>query len=221
MKISQLEEVIRAKVRESLTIKATMLTPQQKSTKITQMRTTTGDQTIGTEKNPVEFVRETEVTQPTSYQKGDKVIWTGETKPLDHGETISKGQHGVVTGANGIFVGVDWEGSVYTHVMNSNNLEYAPKSTPIKESGTGDPNVSQMTREEMIDWLGMTPREGLKWTDGELRNAMYDMTQDIEQEPVDEADYFDVADSTVIEDLSFPEYDDIYERMKKLVSYKG
>jgi hypothetical protein len=94
----------------------------------------------------------------------------------------------------------------------------------IKESGTGDPNVSQMTREEMIDWLGMTPREGLKWTDGELRNAMYDMTQDIEQEPaddIDEADYFDVADNTIIEDDEFSDYDNIYERMKKLVSYKG
>jgi hypothetical protein len=94
----------------------------------------------------------------------------------------------------------------------------------IKESGTGDPNISQMSRAEMISWLGMTPREGLPWTDGELRNAMYDMTQDIEQEPadgIDEADYFDVDDNTIIEDDKFSDYNNIYERMKKIVTYKG
>jgi hypothetical protein len=226
MKVSQLEEIIRAKVRESLTVKTggKILTPQQQSQQIDQIKRTTGDQTAGSIVNPVNFVKETDVTQPTSYQKGDKVIWTGETKPLDNGETISKGQHGVVTGAEGIFVGVDWEGSVYTHIMNSSNLEYAPKSTPIKESGTGDPNISQMTKAEMINWLGMTPREGSSWTYGELLNAMYDMTQDIEQEPtgdIDEADYFDVDDNTIIEDEDFHEYNDIYERMKKIVTYKG
>ena len=94
----------------------------------------------------------------------------------------------------------------------------------IEESGTGDPNVSQMTRAEMIEWLGMTPREGLPWTDSELLNAMYEMTQDSEQEPADdmeEADYFDVDDSTIIEDEDFRDYDNIYERMKKIVNYKG
>jgi hypothetical protein len=94
----------------------------------------------------------------------------------------------------------------------------------IEESGTGDPNISQMSRAEMISWLGMTPKQGLPWTDGELRNAMYDMTQDIEQEPadgIDEADYFDVDDNTIIEDDEFSDYNNIYERMKKIVTYKG
>jgi hypothetical protein len=230
MKVSQLEEIIRNTVRKKLS-EATIdvnnpatLTSQTKQQLITKARNSTKNQKIGTADDPAEFIEETDVTQPTSYQKGDKVIWTGETKPLGNGETISKGQHGVVTGAEGVFVGVDWEGSGYTHIMNSSNLEYAPKSTPIKESGTGDPNISQMSRAEMISWLGMTPREGLPWTDGELRNAMYDMTQDIEQEPadgIDEADYFDVDDNTIIEDDKFSDYNNIYERMKKIVTYKG
>jgi hypothetical protein len=61
MKVSELKESIRAKVREALTIKlagGTALTPQQKSQKINNLRTTTQDQTVGTEKNPVEFVKE-------------------------------------------------------------------------------------------------------------------------------------------------------------------
>jgi hypothetical protein len=63
MKISQLKEVIRTKVREATAVKVTggaALTDPQISQKITQMRTTTGDQTIGTEKNPIKFVKETE-----------------------------------------------------------------------------------------------------------------------------------------------------------------
>ena len=63
MKISQLKEVIRTKVREATAVKLTggaALTDPQISQKITQMRTTTGDQTIGTEKNPIKFVKETE-----------------------------------------------------------------------------------------------------------------------------------------------------------------
>jgi hypothetical protein len=61
MKVSELKETIRAKVREAVTVKlagGTTLTAPQKSAKITQLRTTTGDQTIGSEKNPVEFVKE-------------------------------------------------------------------------------------------------------------------------------------------------------------------
>ena len=61
MKVSELKETIRAKVREAVTVKlagGTTLTPQQKSAKINQLRTTTGDQTVGSEKNPVEFVKE-------------------------------------------------------------------------------------------------------------------------------------------------------------------
>jgi hypothetical protein len=151
MKVSQLKEIIRTKVRESLTVKTggKILTPQQQSQQIDQIKRTTGDQTAGSINNPVNFV---------------------------------------------------------------------------KESGTGDPNIEQMSRAEMINWLGMTPREGLPWTNGELRNAMYDMTQDIEQEPadgIDEADYFDVDDNTIIEDDEFSDYDNIYERMKKIVTYKG
>jgi hypothetical protein len=61
MKVKELKENIRAKVREALTVKlagGTALTAPQKSAKIAQLRTTTGDQTVGTEKNPIDFVRE-------------------------------------------------------------------------------------------------------------------------------------------------------------------
>ena len=130
MKISQLEEVIRAKVRKIKTLKEmNALVTSKVGTKSVSYKDPAELASLRSDTNVSSIVntggmkiKETEVTQPTSYQKGDKVIWTGETKPLDNGETISKGQHGVVTGANGIFVGVDWEGSVYTHVMNSNNL---------------------------------------------------------------------------------------------------
>jgi hypothetical protein len=61
MKVKELKENIRAKVREALTVKlagGTALTAPQKSAKIAQLRTTTGDQTVGTEKNPIDFVKE-------------------------------------------------------------------------------------------------------------------------------------------------------------------
>ena len=67
MKISQLKEVIRTKVREATAVKVTggaALTDPQISQKITQMRTTTGDQTIGTEKNPIKFVKENDKIKP-------------------------------------------------------------------------------------------------------------------------------------------------------------
>jgi len=73
MKVSQLKEIIRTKVREATAVKLTgaaALTDPQISQKITQMRTTTGDQTIGTEKNPIKFVKETDDT-PKKYTVAD------------------------------------------------------------------------------------------------------------------------------------------------------
>jgi hypothetical protein len=60
MKISELKETIRAKVRESLTVKTggRVLTPQQQSQQIDQLKRTTGDQTAGSINNPVNFVKE-------------------------------------------------------------------------------------------------------------------------------------------------------------------
>jgi hypothetical protein len=65
MKVSELKENIRAKVREALTVKlagGSTLTTPQKSAKITALRTTTGDPTVGTEKNPIDFVKEMNIT---------------------------------------------------------------------------------------------------------------------------------------------------------------
>jgi hypothetical protein len=62
MKVSQLKETIRTKVRESLTVKTggRTLTPQQQSQQIDQIKRTTGDQTAGSLSNPVNFVKENE-----------------------------------------------------------------------------------------------------------------------------------------------------------------
>ena len=65
MKKSELKEYIKDRIEELITIKTTGtgLTPQQISQKINQLKTTTGDQTVGTEKNPVNFVKETDVNE--------------------------------------------------------------------------------------------------------------------------------------------------------------
>jgi hypothetical protein len=68
MKVSELKETIRTKVREAVTIQQTgaPLTDPQLSQRIKTMRAKEGDPTIGTEKNPVRVVRETEA-QPEEY----------------------------------------------------------------------------------------------------------------------------------------------------------
>ena len=79
MKIHQLKETIRAKVREAMAVKITgpNPTPQQISQKITQIRTTTGDQTAGTEKNPVTFVKE------NNKFTADRINKMGRTELID------------------------------------------------------------------------------------------------------------------------------------------
>jgi hypothetical protein len=65
MKKSDLKEYIKTRIRETLTIKvgASKLTPQQKSAKINALKSRTGDQTIGTETNPVDFIPEIELDE--------------------------------------------------------------------------------------------------------------------------------------------------------------
>ena len=60
MKVSELKETIRAKVREAVIIQQTgaPLTDPQLSQKIKTLRAKEGDPTIGTEKNAVKVVRE-------------------------------------------------------------------------------------------------------------------------------------------------------------------
>lgn len=60
MKLNELRKEIKDYVREALTVKTggKVLTPQDQSRKIDQIKRSTGDQTIGTEKNPVNFIKE-------------------------------------------------------------------------------------------------------------------------------------------------------------------
>ena len=70
MKISELKETIRAKVRKKLseaTIDVTnpaTETPQTKKSKIDIARRITGNKNLGTEKDPVEFIEETDEIKP-------------------------------------------------------------------------------------------------------------------------------------------------------------
>jgi hypothetical protein len=65
MKKSELKEYIKTRVKEAITVKTTgaALTPQQKSQKIDQIKRSTNDPTVGTERNPVEFVKETNIKE--------------------------------------------------------------------------------------------------------------------------------------------------------------
>jgi len=61
MKKRDLKEFIKSRVREAITIKTgKVLTPQEQSRKIDQMKISTSDPTIGTEKNPINFIKEDE-----------------------------------------------------------------------------------------------------------------------------------------------------------------
>jgi hypothetical protein len=57
--IRQLKERIRKQVREALTVQAKPnMSADEKKRKLNQLRMTTGDQSVGTERNPVDFVKE-------------------------------------------------------------------------------------------------------------------------------------------------------------------
>ena len=59
MKKKELKELVASRVREALTVKTgKVLTPQEQSKRIDQIKRTTNDQTVGTENNPVNFVKE-------------------------------------------------------------------------------------------------------------------------------------------------------------------
>ena len=61
------------------------------------------------------------------------------------------------------------------------------KNTSIAESA-GDPPISQMSREEMIDFLGTTAEKVKDMSDEELRDAVEDKNSDLrEEKPVEEA----------------------------------
>ena len=160
MKVSELKETIRTKVREAVTIQQTgaPLTDPQLSQRIKTMRAKEGDPTIGTEKNPVRVVRETEA-QPEEYPMSR--IW-------------------------------------------------------------------KMNSAELIDFLNLPPDMARKWSDGDLLGGALEMADDrpAYEEPIDEEDYIDSDDNTIIEGVDddntdFKDYDSIYERMLKLVNYKG
>jgi len=86
MKKSRLLEIIREEISAALNETATIdvpgdgkkMTPQQKQQKINTARSTSGDRTLGTDKNPVEFVEE-----------GEKVKKLAEKYQLDE-ETINE-----------------------------------------------------------------------------------------------------------------------------------
>ncbi len=93
----------------------------------------------------------------------------------------------------------------------------------IDESGTGDQPISSMSRADMIKHLGLDPNTSEdEISDDELRDAIQSSID------LDEADYFDPDDEVKegVDDVDygdgdFKDYDSIYERMQKLLNYKG
>jgi hypothetical protein len=79
MKVKELKENIRSLVRKKLS-EATIdvpnpatETPQTKKSKIDMARRVTGDKTIGTEKNPAEFIEEDNIDEADYFDPDDEV----------------------------------------------------------------------------------------------------------------------------------------------------
>ena len=207
MKISELKEVIRAKVREATAVKLTggaALTDPQISQKIIQMRTATGDPTIGTEKNPIKFVKETEkysnkhdsddlennTSNDDAYEKAFDAM--GEIKKMSRADLIE-------------FLKLTLD-----EAKNWGDRELRGAALELAESGTGDQPISSMSREDLLNHFDLdldTPEEEISTE--YLRDAMSGL---------DEADYID-DDDVIHEDVediddkdpTFNDYDRIYE----------
>lgn len=207
MKVSQLKENIRNIVRKKLseaTIDVTnpaTETPQTKKSKIDIARRTTGNKNLGTEKDPVEFIEETEE----------------DIKPGEY--TVARLQK---MGRSGLidFLGLpkedarNWsdrqlQGAALEMADDRSDYEETNDSS-IDESGTGDQSISSMSREDLLRHFDLdldTPEEELSTE--YLRDAMSGL---------DEADYID-DDDTVHEGVDddntdFKDYDSIYEDME-------
>ena len=189
MKISQLKEVIRTKVREATAVKLTggaALTDPQISQKITQMRTTTGDQTIGTEKNPIKFVKETEeytMERINKMSRNELIEFLGLS--LEEGRNWGDRE---------------LQGAAREIVDNS----------AVMESGTGDQPISSMSRADLLKHFKLDPNTPEEELSTEyLRDAMSGL---------DEADYLDdddaVHEGVDDEFTSFKDYDEVYEDME-------
>jgi len=78
--------------------------------------------------------------------------------------------------------------------------------------------IWKMNRAELIDFLNLPPDMARKWSDGDLLGGALEMADDrpAYEEPIDEEDYIDSDDNTIIEGVDddntdFKDYDSIYE----------
>ena len=116
-------------------------------------------------------------------------------------------------------------------------IEKAIKSTGNKKIGTVDDPVTfieeageytmdkiyKMTRAELIDFAGLTPQDAAKYSTRTLQSIALEMADDrpTDEEPIDEEDFMDDDDNTIIEDVEDIDssdggdiakmYDEIYE----------
>ena len=221
MKISELKENIRVKVREALTVKlagGTALTAPQKSAKITQLRTTTGDQTIGTEKNPIDFVKENDKIKPGFVDT--KTLFNVKLK----NGTIYKNVRFHMLNDPKSFVTSDGGYRINQDIQSVVNANQELKETEedIKPGEYTIDKIYKMNRAELIDFTGLTPQDAAKYSTRTLQSIALEMADDrpADEEPIDEEDFMDEDDDTIIEDVEDVDssgdgmakyYDEVYE----------
>jgi hypothetical protein len=208
MKISQLKEVIRTKVRESLTVKTggRILTPQQQSQQIDQIKRTTGDQTAGSINNPVNFVKENDKIKP-----GQVDTKTLKNVKLKNG-TIYKNVRFHMLNDPKSFVKSDGG-----YMINQDIQSFVDANQELKENNKiTAADIDKMGRSELIDFLGLGEKEAINWSDKQLFGAARNLAD--EEGSIDEADYLDdddeVREGVDDDNTDFNQYDRVYEDME-------